>query len=156
MDFWQSLFEENFKSDTKPLFFTKCQHEIEKRINDFYMTVAKKKWQDYSRHWGYLLNHHLVWLEKEINIEDISTEPASKKNTNKNLTNRLLLTIGSLHIKFQENCTLYAFFISVSNAPLHFFQKQIQNIFLAIYSVIFFVPIKTRLRHEQAPVDVTF
>lgn len=42
MDFWQSLFEENFKSYTKPLFFTKCQHEIEKRINDFYMTVAKK------------------------------------------------------------------------------------------------------------------
>lgn len=41
MDFWQSLFEENLKSYKKPLFFTKRQYEMGRRINDFYMTVAK-------------------------------------------------------------------------------------------------------------------
>lgn len=66
--------------------------EMEGKINDFWT----KKWKDHSRYLHYLFKRYRVWLDKEINIQDILTKGGSKENTNKDLINRLLLTSDHL------------------------------------------------------------
>lgn len=47
---------------------------------------------------------------QKMNIQDISTEPGSRENTNKYLANKLLLTSGSPISSFRKMYTLHAFF----------------------------------------------
>ena len=54
------------------------------------------------------VRRHRVWLDREINIRDTWTEPASKENTNKDLIDWLLLI--TWYYFSGKNCTLYAFF----------------------------------------------
>lgn len=49
-------------------------------------------------------------VEQKMNIQDISTEPGNRKNTNKYLANKLLLTSGSPISSFRKMYTLHAFF----------------------------------------------
>lgn len=64
-----------------------------------------QKWRD-------LLKRHRVQLDKETNIQAVSTEPESRKNTNKDLINRLLPISDPLIIKFLENVHIQIICIS--------------------------------------------
>lgn len=72
------------------------------------MTLTKKCKHCFEHR---LLKRDRFWLNKGINI---STEPGRKANINKDSINRLLLASGRLISSFQENCALYAFFLSLS------------------------------------------
>lgn len=65
---------------------------MEGKINYFWT----KKWKDHSLHLHYLFKRYRVWLDEEINIQDILTKGGSKENTNKDLINRFLLTSDHL------------------------------------------------------------
>lgn len=62
--------------------------ETAERINNLYVSL-KKRWEARSRNPRCLLKRRCAWLRKEINIQDISTEPRSRENTNKDRTNKL-------------------------------------------------------------------
>lgn len=56
-----------------------------------------------------------MWFDKKINIEDISTEPASKQNTTKNLINKSLLASDLLISSFRKIAHYTHSLISVAN-----------------------------------------
>lgn len=62
--------------------------ETAERINNLCLSL-KKRWEACSRNPHCLLKRHRVWLRKETNIQDISTEPKNSENTNKDRANRL-------------------------------------------------------------------
>lgn len=63
---------------------------------------SRKKWNDCFQYRRCLLKSHRMWFDKEINIEDISTEPASKQNTTKNLINKSSLASDLLISSFRK------------------------------------------------------
>lgn len=68
-------------------------NETEGRINNFCITLTKKC-KHCSRYQRYLLERHRVWLNKEMDIQGISTVLGSRENSNTNLINRLLLFLS--------------------------------------------------------------
>lgn len=81
-----------------------------------------KKWKDCFQYRHYLFKRHHVWLDKEINIQDISSEPRSGDNTNKDLINSLFRTLEPLMSSFRKIAHYMQFLIFVphphSNAAL--------------------------------------
>lgn len=119
--------------------------KTEGRINDFCMTFTKR-WKDCCWHQHYLFKRHRVWLEKERNIQDNSTEPASKGNPNKNLINRLLHASDLLISSFRKTARYMHFLIFVSNPRSNAALRVIWKNFTLHFRFDFF--------HGNAPLPV--
>lgn len=79
------------------------------------MQKIYKKWNDCFQYRRCLLKRHRMWFDKGINIEDISTEPASKQNITKNLINKSLFASDFLISSFRKIARYTHSLISVAN-----------------------------------------
>lgn len=79
-------------------------NETEGRINHFCITLTKKC-KHCSRYRRYLLERHRVWLNKEIDIQGISTVLRSRENSSTDLINRLFFASNLLISSFRKSYT---------------------------------------------------
>lgn len=64
--------------------------------------AVTKRWKDRSRYRHCLFKRHRVCLHEEMNTRDISVEPGSRENANKDSINRLLLASYLLISSFEK------------------------------------------------------
>lgn len=64
--------------------------------------AARKRWKDRCRYRHCLFKRRRVCLDEEMNTRDISVEPGSRENANKDSINRLLLASYLLISSFEK------------------------------------------------------
>lgn len=91
-------------------------NETEGRINNFWITLTKI-WKHCSRYRRYLLERHRVWLNKETDVQGISTVLESRENSSTDLINRLFFASNLLISSFRKTYTgihIICIFLSLS------------------------------------------